>query len=361
VDVEEFIAWSTTAEGRKKQREAVLKLLPKENHEEFLKWEKEEQKQYALRTVANSTVKALEVIAEKSIPTAEEDALWVAQDTYRGTLEKLTRQKEESQENLVLLEKYKGEVNLENVNYNNLVVSKNAEQLSYDEDKKLTDDRIIELQNEITRLNEKSRKLDEGHKDYSVDIAVKIGKSFDIIAEYNKKIVQISGLVDETLSTKILELQQTMNNVTDAVLKRDQHKLQVTELEEAREKANTLTDFVDTARESKQNAILSGKIPITGLSIDDDGIKLNDLPFTKEQLSTSEIMFVVFNILVALNKKTPIIYLGRAESLGPDKLQLIINEALKNNCQIFIDKVVGGSGLQIEIMEDVTTEKKPLI
>ena len=93
-------------------------------------------------------------------------------------------------------------------------------------------------------------------------------------------------------------------------------------------------------------------MPIQGLSIDENGLNYNGLPFDKNQLSTSQFMQVVLRILIAINKKTPIIPIGRAESFGKKKLNELIELAEKENCQIFFEKVKDEGSLTIEVFED---------
>ena len=93
-------------------------------------------------------------------------------------------------------------------------------------------------------------------------------------------------------------------------------------------------------------------MPIQGLSIDEDGLNYNGLPFDKNQLSTSQFMQVVLRILIAINKRTPIIPIGRAESFGKKKLNELIEMAEKENCQIFFEKVKDEGSLTIEVFED---------
>ena len=69
-------------------------------------------------------------------------------------------------------------------------------------------------------------------------------------------------------------------------------------------------------------------------------------------------MEIAISVLIEMNQKAPIIVVGRAESLDPESLEKIVEQATKNNCQIFIDKVEKGD-FQLEFEERINCDSKP--
>lgn len=358
VDVDEFIAWSTTAEGRRKQRETVLKLLPRDKYVEFIKLEQHEKEKYDLRTVKNVAIKAQEAVVQKFILSIEESATLSNEEVVLSNFNLLKEKSESMAENLLTIEKKTGELNLVAERYKNLTEQQAKLPGEWDKFKTKSEADILELETKLAVMKDAFAIATSDFNKSMETIATDIEKETIAGNQINLEIEEITKLVEPDIKVKLEVATTSKDSIVTIKTKKAEHTKESESLTKTKLEAENLSNEIEKARKEKQEVVTTSNLPIAGLSIDEDGITLNGLPFTKEQLSTSEIMSVVFHILIALNKKTPIVYLGRAESLGPDKLQSIINEAIKNNCQLFIDKVVGGAGLVIEILEDVKPDTK---
>jgi hypothetical protein len=238
-----------------------------------------------------------------------------------------------------------------------LVLSKSDLQ---DESIKDKNSLLLEITNLENQIALKKKTLGENTMSY----ATKINKveneivSVDLeLDELDKKKKAMSNGDPKDIEDQFIKAETEFNQVKKIEEHKTQAETNLKTLEEKKKVYNNLSTTIEAIRKEKETIILESSIPIKGLTIDDDGILLNNLPFTKEQLSTSQIITTVFKILIALNKKTPIFYLGRAESLGKAKLDEMLQIAIDNNYQVFVDRVESGEELKIEVYEDLTNKE----
>ena len=97
---------------------------------------------------------------------------------------------------------------------------------------------------------------------------------------------------------------------------------------------------IDSCLAKKESLIKSSKLPIKGLSFDNDGLILNGVPFQKEKVSDSQIMEVAIKLVMAKSSKVRVFRVARGESLGAAKLKNIVSLAKKFGFQGFIETVV---------------------
>ena len=358
VDVEEFISWSSTAEGRRKQRDLVLDLLPEKQRAEFREEEEREKQLYESRRIANKSVETSKAVYESSIISEQEKLLIENHEQVKANLEKARLKYDKA---LASTGEASGKKETLRLKKETLESAAQAFQ-NLEKEVQATADAISSDIAEIELQLRKKRDLLEKH---IKDSATKIQEELDRL---NRMDVEIKSLEqdfngeenEEDIEVLRAELkaEESMFNAGDAAKTR---KITMTENLKAYEQvfavADKLNVQLEETRKRKEEIFLESNLPIDGLSIDEDGILLNKLPFTREQLSTSQIVTTVFKIVAALNTKTPIFYLGRAESLGKKKLDDIVALANEMNYQVFLDKVEAG-GLTIELFEDVDHNTK---
>ena len=97
---------------------------------------------------------------------------------------------------------------------------------------------------------------------------------------------------------------------------------------------------IDSCLSKKESLIKASKLPIKGLSFDNDGLILNGVPFQKDKVSDSQIMEVAIKLVMAKNSKVRVFRVARGESLGANKLKNIVSLAKKFGFQGFIETVV---------------------
>ncbi len=352
VDVDEFISWSSTAEGRRNQRDVVLNMLPEVTKAKFQELEVKERTTYNKRADASALHNSSNTFLEEQLLNEEDQEILEEYHERKLNVKKLQKAKEVNSESKLNKENYQSLIDS-----NEREVSRLTEKITdskkdtkiecdelYDEVKEM-ESKILFKNNKIRDLQHQST-LDIGLAESGVKVCV---DDIDDLEKSINKLVIISSdqLIDD------LTVAQGKLSIVESLKSREENvKATEDKVKEHFDKAENLTRDLEEIRITKKKIITDSDIPIKGLEITADEILLNRLPFTKEQLSTSEIMTTVFQIMVTLNKKTPIFHVGRAESLGKEKLNELILLAKKNDYQVFFDKMESDSELKIEIIEN---------
>lgn len=160
------------------------------------------------------------------------------------------------------------------------------------------------------------------------------------IAYYDGEKLVVKDFKKEDTAT-LKEEYETGKTHNDKVDKVKEHLKNKTELEEKKKDYDTWSSKVTKIEQETRQIITESEVPVKGLTFDEDGLFLNGLPFTEEQLSTSELMEVGVELAVAKNPKVKIIRINRGESLGEKKFDNLIKFCNKKGYQLFIEKVDG--------------------
>jgi len=317
ITADEFISWSNTAEGRRKQRDIVLDLLGAEVKQKFIELTAKEKELYEERSIVNADIRSIESIINKL-----------------GKPE-ITQEEQEEINNIT---KYQNE-------------------LAAIEDKRQN---FLEYNKKIYPLNLGWEKI----KDACAGLSILYGH------DKEKSEMRDLQTISEIAEINILPQKDTNNFFEEANILRDEltkastllraieaYKEHQNLLKEKLDAEQNLTNLITEFRQEKINLTSNAKLPIDDIAIDDDGIwiKTQDglLPFDINQVSTSRIMLIVAKIILMLNKNLPIVIMGRGEAFDTTKLNELSKFAEANNCLLIIDKVTDSQGIEIVGYEDV--------
>ena len=318
---EEFVAWGLTADGRRKQRDIVLSILPKETQEEFTRLLAKEKELYDKRTELGKEVKMYEKLQEASSLTKEETELLAqekAVEEQLGLLEgKLVEAKKGITKESIIAEKekYSSAINTAiNIAFNTI------------------------------------------EPDLLKDLELECNKVVKIYDNFANAIVPPKA--DETveaLTTRIEKGKIVRDKIIGIKAKvNPEHAIK---LEEEKTKYSKCDNELTETREAKDTIFTKADIGIEGIRILEDGIHIQEgdnlLEFNADNLSTSRIMMITVQIMVLVNKTTPILLVGRCESFDKDSLNKLAIFAKDNNCQIFMDKVIESGELTVVGYDDV--------
>lgn len=120
-------------------------------------------------------------------------------------------------------------------------------------------------------------------------------------------------------------------------------------LKTARGSAETLTQSLATIEEKKSKLVRDAKMPVDGMTFDDDGVLIDDVRF--DQLSTAEQVRVSAAVAMRGNPKLRLILVREGALLNKANLTAICDAAKEGDYQIFIEKFQeepGSVGLHIE-------------
>jgi hypothetical protein len=111
------------------------------------------------------------------------------------------------------------------------------------------------------------------------------------------------------------------------------------QLEEAKTKSGELTVLIDSERQAIADAIRDMATPVEGLSFQGDNLTYNGVIVSSDSLSTSEIEELGIRLKIAENPDFGILFIGKAESIGKDRMNRILEIAKKHGLQVIGEQV----------------------
>ncbi len=314
-DAEEFARWSETAEGRRKQIQVVMALLPETIRQRITQIDADTINIKESRKDANATLKIksaeLESIkaqlldGDTEIYTEPIDLSELMQESAKAAAkaadathvkEKMEKMQKRIDEEIPA-EIEQAETDLEKA------------LAAYEAAKKRHDDRVAEISKERGELTEK------------------IGRGKEWLSKYES----------EPQKDVAAELAKAQAHNAKCNIVKSFHEKQ-SELQNAKTNVDAMNDKLAKLAEDLNQS----ELPIKGLSFGEDGLTLNDVPFVVGKVSDSQIMEVAAKLVIASNPTVNIFRIGRGESLGTKRLQSIVNLAKQNGFQGFIEQVERG-------------------
>lgn len=323
IDAKTFISWSRTADGRRKQKEHILKLLPEDRYVDYLSLEDEEESIYNKRTETNKSL-------DLSLKMQKEYKLTDDQIEKANNLESAT----------ALLNKRKEEY--EKVNSSNEELTK----LSYE---------ITSAKNYIININSSINNINNDIKEYKAKI-LKLENERKEYEETANTIIENLKILE--YKYKELDKEQSANNSKKEQLRQsistgetyvDDAKLFKSKLvnynkykEEANKYAKEveeLTVKINAIRIRKEKIIIESKFPVDNLSFDEEGyLTINGFRFDENQTCESDTILIVAQLMCKMNE-TPIQILGDASLLDYKKLDKLYDIAAANGKIMFVDEI----------------------
>ena len=339
IDVDQFLSWSSTSDGRKKQRNTILNVLPEQIREKFFELEQTEFSTYTERTEVNSTVKILESQINPPVDIDDEEGITAEYNKKKEKLLVFTEENTKIDTKLEIL----GSIT-ERKDHIKEEIAKNE---------KVNSEKISTLQTSIQEFQNKIKRAEEKIDTVTKESLIEKKNLKEQLEELNVEDENPPVKHDITeLTLEVNVLEKKLHDISLQASLREKYEKEKEQLTSVKKKAQELTETIEKTRKEKQSIINNSELSIPGLEIRDEGLYFKDLPFDKEQLSTSQILMIVFKLMVAINKKTPIFFFSRAESLGEANLNILTEYAESKNLQLFIDKVTPGP-LGIEIVEQI--------
>lgn len=317
-DAEEFARWSETAEGRRKQIQVVMGLMPPE--------------------IANriKTIDAEVLVAKESRKTVN------ANIKYKETeLQSIKAQLSDGD-----IETYTEPIDLTVLMQES---NKAAEQRVKAENVKM---QMASLESELANIPKERERLaadlERAKKAYE-DAKAFCNRSIENVAAQETEIKDKISKAEQWLSEYDAQpkedaaekLAAAQNHNAKCNIVKMFHAKQ-TEVDAERTKADKLNADLDAYAKERAELVAAAKFPIDGLSFGEDGLTLNDVPFVVGKVSDSQIMEVAAKLVIASNPTVSIFRIGRGESLGAKRLQSIVNLAKENGFQGFIEQVERG-------------------
>ena len=201
---------------------------------------------------------------------------------------------------------------------------------------------------ELRELGEQIARLQARYDDLEAMIAVApeapaLNDIEDLERQFNEALEQHSQATRHKAQREIYEKQLKL--------------LKEVEADEAR-----LTKIVDDGRAAIRKAVEDAKLPVPGMTLDEDGVKLDGQPF--EQASDAQQLRASTLLAMAMNPKLHVIRIREGAFLDEDGMALLDQMAAEHDFQIWIERVIpiGDGAIIIEdgmVKEAETPKSKP--
>lgn len=163
---------------------------------------------------------------------------------------------------------------------------------------------------------------------------------------------KVKALVDEDLDEIAAQI-ETAEVTNQKVRENARYAELISDAETHKVSSDTLTAKMKAIDEAKAKAIAEANYPVPGLSVDDTGVRFNDLPF--DQASEAEQIHVSVAIGAALNPELQLLLVRGASLLDPEGRATLLAEAEAADMQLLVE-VVGEEGASVVIEGGVVKE-----
>jgi len=277
------------------QRDLLAKLVGLD----FSDLEADEQDVYSKRKTLNTDIK--DVIAQNKNVEAPDPQTPDEEISYKEEIEKLN-QLREKREAFEKAERLKFAFS-HGINNNNDSI-------------KIGRDRITELEESIARLE---------------------GKNAELVKERDEVVIP-----PEITLKQIKEAEDSLEGIERQNVKiraAARYRKNIKAGEKLKKEADALTQRLDRLEQDKSTRTANAQFPIPGLSLSDDSVVYNDIPFS--QISTGAQLRVSTAIAFALNPKAKFVLLREGSFLDDAGLIEVINMAEEKGFDVWIEKVGG--------------------
>lgn len=339
-DAVEFLRWSETAEGRRKQVAVVKGLLPSELVSELEATEAGISSAKAERTDVSRELKRMKAVVKDKTSKLPDD--W--QDGKYSKPIELTDLLEKQQKALALQER-----------------ARTAEAAL-----KQRTEQMLDVKAKLENLESEKSTREKLAKEEYEDALLKIQAAYENrmslikqgIEDERKRLQMIYAEAEERKENaeKFLAGYAAMHpekwNFAETIASAQKHnelvgkitaaKAEIAMQEDIQQKENALNAKIAELDGKKEQLIKSAELPIGGLTFGEDGLLLNGIPFAAGQVSDSQMMEVAVRLIIAANKTVKVFRVARGESLGRERLNTILEIAKKHGYQGFIEEVKRG-------------------
>ncbi len=242
------------------------------------------------------------------------------------------------------IEKYGG-VPEEEVSYNQLL-SEQEKIINHNQENKGKRDRWSNLSATLSNYNKYIDRLREEIKELREEWDEAIIKQIQFEKDLEESYEATLGLQDEntnTIRTQISQVEEINSKIRS---NNKRNELQF-DLELRQQQSEKISKRLEEIESEKEKIISSSKLPITGLSFDENGVTFNNLPL--DQSSSAELLLVSSSIGLSLNPKLRILLLRDGSLLDEDHLKLLAKWAEENEAQVWLETVSEGKECQVII------------
>lgn len=348
--IDEWFAWGLTAEGRRKQADIMLNLLPKKDKEEYLDIDSKVSKDgelYLKRAEANSNYISSKKILDNSKPTEEELEKLSNLQTAKEKLKKYISDKERIKSSIDSQEEDISTLNDYENQLSEIPDFIKLKEESYSASCIKRDTRIKELEKMIEDLKAEGKEAEERYqediKDFK-DSSKKLESNIRILKEkcsketYNENVKNLKEIEE-----RISKGEEYINSCESIYHRNKMYEESLSKIHSLKEEADNLDEKINKLRERKVEIITNAKLPVENIVISDGECFYDDngslIPFTEESVSYAKGGVIVAKLMANINKEMPIYLIGKAESYDNNSLKELNKIVEENNGIMILDEV----------------------
>jgi hypothetical protein len=354
--VEDWMSWSLTAEGRRKQTEILQKFIPEESQKRIAeidaKINNKNGELYKQRTEVGKSLDVEKSVVKNFELNPAEIEMVEKHDATIEALAKLQTQVDELTKKQNTLTTANATIDEKKKNLSSLQDSRMQSDKLYEDAIIETEKRILELEKELVKQknilveqNNQWKAAKETSDKAIKELEAQI-ESTEEVPDYSEEIAAINKQIEagKEYRDKCILAVQKKQTLTDSYKKAG----------DLQAKYDNLSKEIDVLREEKQNIYSKSELPADNIVIEDGetflSIDDNLVPFAESDMSYSTAGKIVARMLAKLNNSTGIILLGKAAEYDRKSLDELAEIAEKENCIMFCDYVVeDGEGLEVVV------------
>ena len=334
-DAVEFIRWSETAEGRRKQIAIVKGLLPEAVRARIEEIDTEVARLKEVRTGLNRDVKTFASLEKAAAEKLEPgDA-----KRYTSRID-VTGLMQQQQQNTQLIEKAKTV---------RAALAQRTEQLEAIPNREKALGELFDKEQAAaeSELNEARMRYEARMKEAKGSYA----KALDALGQ-ERAVLEDRKKKAQAWLQQYEEIGVEKNDVSELLKNTEAHNAKCAEVEKWQEwknqheavkaEAEKIENNIASYAIERAGLVSSAELPIPGLSFTDDGLELGGIPFVPGKVSDSQAMEIAAKLVIASNPTVKVFRIARGESLGAKRLEAIVEMARKNGYQGFIEQVQRG-------------------
>lgn len=333
-DISEFIGWSNSKPGKRKQVDFIKSLLPADAQSRITEIDLEIQTLNTNKLEIDSEIKTSKAIVDNYGIDVAYLALYTEPkplEPFKKRIKKSTQRnqqiKEVADNNIERKEK------LDNWDeYFGLQMAGNIKEIENIQNE------VNGLQQLLDKAKQKLAELQKENIKISDDLKAEHEKEESTYYEHNEWLKEHKPDPIEVINA---ELEEAIQH-NEKSKKIDEYKISFKKFEAEKEESEKLITSIETLESERKVIVSKNPLPVKGLSFDQEQLYLNGIPFAEDEVSTSQIMETCITLMIHINPKCKMFKIGRGESLGADKFKSIIEFAKEKGFQGFIEEMHRG-------------------
>ena len=202
--------------------------------------------------------------------------------------------------------------------------------------------------------NKAIREIEYNVKEFEASLDEVEKKISELLIRKEQLLSKVKSTKEHLAKAKIIPVQDLQDKIDNAgnlnneIRNAENYYIKKTEVERFEKSYKEKSKELETIITKKSELIKTAKMPIDGLSFDDDGVLFNAIPFT--QLSSAEQLKVSISMAMAINPKLRVIFIRDGSLLDNSNIEFIKQIAKEKDFDIWIEKVdeSGKIGIYIE-------------